>query len=364
MNTISGPVLDDQSRNVQSEPVRQTATLVQRPPRRWWLWVLQQRSTQLALVGWVLIAIAIPLLAGPTLPFDRPALAGQPVATQILNAHSLVLLALVVIAVANLVTPHRVMPDIVARAPARPIAAVEVGLLVAYGVLIQAGGVIVGQFIGTVPLSGHMPGSIYAVSDTITPAQTAVWMTYNFVLYAVIPYLVFRLRGYSNEQLCLTSINKAKDALLIVVVLAFEGSVELGFAGAFWSLNTNQKLIGMALSIVINFFGVVLPVMIYLYAILLPRFLKLSGSIMTTIVLCGLGYTAMHMLDAWTVYDGLRNGALSVMFLLLQYFGPGMVKAVLTLRTGNAWVHALAYHAFAPHAWTDAPLMVRVFGVR
>jgi len=53
-----------------------------------------------------------------------------------------------------------------------------------------------------------------------------------------------------------------------------------------------------------------------------------------------------------------------VMFLLLQYFGPGMVKAVLTLRTGNAWVHALAYHAFAPHAWTDAPLMVRVFGVR
>src|SRR5262249_22199332 len=122
-------------------------------------------------------------------------------------------------------------------------------------------------------------GSIYAVSITITPAQTAVWMTYNFVLFAVIPYLVFRSRGYSNEALCLTSTNWAQDALLIVVVLAFEGAVELGFARAFWDLNTNQKLIGMALSTAINFVGVVLPVMIYLYSILLPRFLKLSGSV-------------------------------------------------------------------------------------
>jgi len=342
----------------------QVATVTAHRTQHWWVWALQQRSFQLTLAGWILIAIAIPLLAGPTLPFDRPALADQPVGTQILNAHSLLVLALMVIAVAYLVTRDRVAPDVAARAPARAIAAVEVGVLVAYGVLIQAGGVIVGQLIGTVPLSGHMPGSIYAVSEAITPAQAAIWMTYNFVLFAVIPYVVFRLRGYSNEALCLTSSDKTRDALLIVAVLAFEAAVELGFARAFWDLNTNQKLTGMALAIGINFFGVVLPVMIYLYAILLPRFLKLSGSVATTIVLCGLGYAAMHTLDAWTNYDGLRNGALSVMFLLLQYFGPGMVKAVLTLSTGNAWVHALAYHAFAPHAWTDAPTMVRIFGVR
>jgi hypothetical protein len=27
--------------------------------------------------------------------------------------------------------------------------------------------------------------------------------------------------------------------------------------------------------------------------------------------------------------------------------GPGMIKTVLTLRTGNAWVHVWAYHALA-----------------
>jgi hypothetical protein len=54
---------------------------------------------------------------------------------------------------------------------------------------------------------------------------------------------------------------------------------------------------------------------------------------------------------------------LSLMFVLFQYFGPGMIKGVLTLRTGNAWVHAVGYHAVAPHVLVDAPLMVKVFAV-
>jgi hypothetical protein len=40
-----------------------------------------------------------------------------------------------------------------------------------------------------------------------------------------------------------------------------------------------------------------------------------------------------------------------------------MIKGVLTVRTGNAWVHALSYHAVAPHVIVDAPLMVQVFGI-
>jgi len=41
--------------------------------------------------------------------------------------------------------------------------------------------------------------------------------------------------------------------------------------------------------------------------------------------------------------------------VLFQYLGPGMMKSVLTLRTGNAWVHALGYHAVAPHVIVDTP---------
>jgi hypothetical protein len=31
--------------------------------------------------------------------------------------------------------------------------------------------------------------------------------------------------------------------------------------------------------------------------------------------------------------------------------------------TGNAWVHALGYHAVAPHVIVDTPLIVRIFSI-
>ena len=56
-----------------------------------------------------------------------------------------------------------------------------------------------------------------------------------------------------------------------------------------------------------------------------------------------------------------RNGVLSVIFLMFVYFGPGIIKSVLTLRTGNAWVHLWAYHAISPHVTVDTPNIVNVF---
>src|SRR5215831_21289522 len=78
----------------------------------------------------------------------------------------------------------------------------------------------------------------------------------------------------------------------------------------------------------------------------------------------GLTYAVVHVGDSWTVYSSLSNGVLSLLFVTLQYFGPGMVKSVLTLRTGNAWVHLWAYHAFAPHVLIDTPTVVGIFQLR
>lgn len=41
-----------------------------------------------------------------------------------------------------------------------------------------------------------------------------------------------------------------------------------------------------------------------------------------------------------------------------------MVKTVLTLRTGNAWVHVWAHHALAPHTFHDTPLIARIFQIK
>ena len=103
--------------------------------------------------------------------------------------------------------------------------------------------------------------------------------------------------------------------------------------------------------------------MVLIYAILLPRYLKLTGSAISVVLLGGLTYAAMHLVEGWSVFNSPRNIALSLIFVLLQYFGPGMMKTVLTLRTGNAWVHALSYHAVAPHVIVDTPLVVRIFRI-
>jgi hypothetical protein len=90
---------------------------------------------------------------------------------------------------------------------------------------------------------------------------------------------------------------------------------------------------------------------------------KLAGSAVSAVLLGGLTYAVMHIVEGWSAFDSPRNTAMSLIFVLLQYFGPGMIKSVLTLRTGNAWVHAVSYHSIAPHVIVDTPWMVKIFGI-
>jgi hypothetical protein len=195
------------------------------------------------------------------------------------------------------------------------------------------------------------------------PAEVWIWVLYNFVVFAVAPYLYFR-RRYTSTELNLRSTNRRNDTLLIFIVLAIESAFELSvFDESILRLSPNQVLLGAPLSFAVFFIGTVLPTMVLIYAILLPRYLKLTGSAISTVLLSGLTYAAMHIVEGWSAFDSPRDTALSLIFVLLTYFGPGMIKSVLTLRTGNAWIHALGYHAIAPHVIVDAPLMVKIFHI-
>jgi hypothetical protein len=238
-------------------------------------------------------------------------------------------------------------------------------LLIGYGALAQIGGLLLGRALGYYPISLHLPGSIFGLRQPIAPSETIVWMAYNFAVYAVVPYCFFRRRGYSNEQLSLRSNDRVNDAVLIGTIILLEGAVELAFLGrAFFGLAPSQQLMAAPVSIVVNFIGTVVPIMIFVYAILLPRVAKLTGSVATTILIGGVAYAVLHLFDAWLLYDSVSNAVLSLIFLAFQYFPPGMVKAVLTLRTANAWVHAWGYHAIVPHATLDAPNIAAIFGIR
>jgi hypothetical protein len=325
--------------------------------------IASHRGVQTAAVLWVVGYMVVLWLAQGSLPFDRPAVAQLPFALQ-MAAPSITLIEIfVLMGLVFLLTRGRVIPEMATRAPERPVALRETILVLAYAALGQIGGWMVGPALGYRPFSFHIAGSVFGCTLTPDRAEIWIWALYNFLIFAVAPYLYFR-RRYTNTELSLCSSDRRNDALVILIVLAIESAFELAaFNKNVFGLSPHQVLLGGPLTFLIFFIGTVLPTMVLIYAILLPRYLKLTGSPISAVLFGGLTYAAMHIVEGWSTFDSPRNSALSLIFVLLQYFGPGMVKSVLTLRTGNAWVHALSYHIVAPHVIIDTPLVVRIFGI-
>jgi hypothetical protein len=325
--------------------------------------IVRHRGVQATAILWVVAYVVVLWLARGSLPFDRPAVARLPFTVQIAAPTVTMIEIFMLMALTFFLTRKRIIPDMAARAPERREALRETILVLCYGALGQAGGWILGPALGFRAFSFHIAGSVFGCSTPPAPAEVWVWALYNFFIFAVVPYLYFRSR-YTNTELNLRSSNRRNDALLIIIILGIESAFELAaFDKNLFTLSARQMLLGAPLTFAIFFIGTVLPTMILIYAILLPRYLKLTGSAISAVLLGGLTYAAMHIVEGWSAFDSPRDTVLSLIFVLLQYFGPGMIKSVLTLRTGNAWVHAFSYHAVAPHVIADTPLMVKVFGI-
>jgi hypothetical protein len=325
--------------------------------------IVRHRGVQATAILWVVAYVLVLWLARGSLPFDRPAVARLPFTVQIAAPTVTMIEIFMLMALTFFLTRKRIIPDMAARAPERRVALRETILVLGYGALGQAGGWILGPALGFRAFSFHIAGSVFGCSTPPAPAEVWVWALYNFCIFAVVPYLYFRSR-YTNTELNLRSSNRRNDALLIFIILGIESAFEwAAFDKNLFTLSARQMLLGAPLTFAIFFIGTVLPTMVLIYAILLPRYLKLTGSAISAVLLGGLTYAAMHIVEGWSAFDSPRNTVLSLIFVLLQYFGPGMIKSVLTLRTGNAWVHAFSYHAVAPHVIVDTPLMVKVFGI-
>jgi hypothetical protein len=312
---------------------------------------------------WVLAHAAVLLLAGGRLPFDRPALAGLSFASQLATPTVVLIEIMVLMALVYALTYRRIVPDLAARAPDRAQAWRETSMVLGYAALAQAGGWALGWALGYRPFSFHLAGTLYGCTVPPSPGELATWTTYNFLAFAVVPFVWFR-RRYSNEQLSLHSSNRRNDILVIAVVMVVETLFELSAFPAILQLSTGQLLIGAPITFAVYFLGTVLPTMVLIYCILIPRYLKLTGSPTATVLLGGLTYAATHLVEGWSSFATISDTALSLIFVVLGYFGPGAFKTFVTLRTGNAWVHAVGYHAIAPHVAVDTPLIVRILAIR
>ena len=325
--------------------------------------IVKHRGVQTAVAFWVIGYLVALWLAHGSLPFHRPAVDHLPFAAQMAAPVIGMIEIFALMVLAFLLTRKRVIPDMAARAPERGVALRETVLVIAYAALGQIGGWIVGPVLGYRPFSFHLAGTLYGTTLTQSPTDVWIWAIYNFLVFAVAPYIYFR-RRYTNTDLNLRSVDRRNDMLVILIVLVIESAFEVSVFTGIFRLSPRQLLFGAPLSFAVFFIGTVLPTMVLIYSILLPRYLKLTGSAISTVLLGGLTYAAMHIVEGWSAFGSTRDAALSLLFVMFTYFGPGMIKSVLTLRTGNAWVHALGYHAVAPHVVADTPLLVRIFGIR
>lgn len=313
-------------------------------------WLLAGYAAALGVVAW---------LAPRGVPFDRPAIADVPLLPQTVI---MLLLPVVFIGVTHVLTRHRTV-DLAALAPDRATALRETVALLLYGAFALGFGQVLGTLLTGHGIGLHLHGSVWGASTALAPAEVLLWVGYNLTAFGIVPYLLFRRRGYGHGELALRSTDRRNDAVVIGTVLAIGVAFDLLFGGLA-GLSGRQFALGAPLTLLVHLLGTALPVMIFLYAILLPRFARLTGSVAAATILAGFGYAGLHVFEGWTLYDSAGNAALSLLFVFLQFVGPGMVKGYLTLRTGNAWVHVWAYHVVSVHVTVDTPNIVRFFGIR
>jgi hypothetical protein len=324
--------------------------------------VVRQRSFVVALILWVLISVGTLALCHGTMPLPLGPHPGKPIAQVISSWIALIFLVLEA-GLVVLITRKRALPDLAARSPERATALRESLYLWIYGAVVLLAGRVIGIHFFGEGIAMHLNGSLVGATRVQSPAEVYTWAAYNGILLGLIPYIVFRMRGYSDRQLNLHSDNLKSDTIVIAVVLGIGCFIDFALGASFFKMSHHQQVVGGLLSFVLHLFGTDLPIMIFIYSILVPRYAKLFSPF-TAYLLGAASYPAMHVFESWTRYDSFPHAILSVFVVFLFFFPPGVMKSFLTWRTGNAWVHVWAFHAIAPHVTVDTRLIVSDFNIR
>jgi hypothetical protein len=117
-----------------------------------------------ALALWIIANLAVVILARGSLPFDRPAIASMPFATQVAAPTLGFLEIFALMGVVYAITRKRTPPDLAVRAPAKATAAFETFGVLVYAMLGQVGGWLLGPALGYRPFSFHIAGTLFGMS--------------------------------------------------------------------------------------------------------------------------------------------------------------------------------------------------------
>src|ERR1700691_6783618 len=189
-------------------------------------YLIRQRSLQVALLLWVLICLGTLWLCHGTMPLPIGPHPDRPAAQLISSSIAIVFLVLEAGLVA-LITRRRPLPDLAERAPERAVALRETVFLWIYAAVVLMAGRFIGIHYFGEAIAMPLNGSLVGATRVQSPMAVYTWAAYNGILLGLVPYVVFRLRGYYNQQLNLKSANLKSDLLVIMVVLAFSVAMDM-----------------------------------------------------------------------------------------------------------------------------------------
>src|SRR6202158_2705556 len=182
----------------------------------WLIGLLRQRSVQIAILLWLAASLAVFPVSGGKLPFNRPLLNRLPLLAQVIAPFIVLIVVFVEMAITYFLTRRRILPDMAARAPERGVARREILLLWLYGAAVLLIGHWLRRCLFWVGVRPLLHGTLFRPAREVSPREVWTWAFYNFILLAVIPYAVFRARGYSREALNLKSSTLKNDALVVL----------------------------------------------------------------------------------------------------------------------------------------------------